>query len=194
MAAPRQQRAGSLAAVVTNFAAVTTATNATAGDVAGYLQNHQLQQGQGGAAITQDSQQYIANTANGSTIYLVASTAAYRNTNGTGAETTTNSYTFFSGTNQIQSLSVSLPVISSSQNGPGTADSSTIFYDASERPIWTKDADGFLNYTAYDQATGAVVKTIKDVDTTRTGDFSNLPTGWTTPTGGGLHLLTQVTV
>ena len=33
-------------------------------------------------------------------------------------------------------------------------------------PIWTKDADGFINYTAYDPATGAVVKTITDVDTT----------------------------
>jgi RHS repeat-associated protein len=32
------------------------------------------------------------------------------------------------------------------------------------------------------------------VDTTRTGDFQNLPSGWVTPAGGGLHLITQIAV
>src|SRR5262249_23920022 len=36
--------------------------------------------------------------------------------------------------------------------------------------------------------TGAVLKTITDVDTTQTSDFANLPSGWSTPVGGGLHL------
>src|SRR5205085_1440289 len=58
-------------------------------------------------------------------------------------------------------------------------------------PIWTKDPDGFLAYAAYDPATGAVVKSIADVNTQDTGDFSNLPAGWTTPAGGGLELITQ---
>jgi YD repeat-containing protein len=43
-------------------------------------------------------------------------------------------------------------------------------------------------------ATGAVTKTIDDVDTTRTTDFTNLPTGWTTPSGGGLHLISTFLV
>src|SRR5262249_55208997 len=54
--------------------------------------------------------------------------------------------------------------------------------------------DGFVHYTAYDVATGAVTKTIVDVDTNRTNDFTGLPSGWATPTGGGLHLLTQYEV
>src|SRR5262249_14896829 len=33
-----------------------------------------------------------------------------------------------------------------------------------------------------------------DVDTARTGDFQNLPAGWATPAGGGLHLVTQYEV
>lgn len=59
---------------------------------------------------------------------------------------------------------------------------------------WSKDADGFIAYTAYDQATGAVVRTIQDVDTTQTSDFAGLPGGWSTPGGGGLHLITTLLV
>jgi hypothetical protein len=51
-----------------------------------------------------------------------------------------------------------------------------------------------LTYTAYDAATSAAVKTIIDVDTTQTSDFTGLPSGWSTPTGGGLHLITTVEV
>jgi hypothetical protein len=65
-----------------------------------------------------------------------------------------------------------------------------VFNDAYGRPIWTMDAAGFIGYTQYDDATGAVVKTIADVDTTQTGTFSNKPAGWSTPSGGGLHLTT----
>src|SRR5207244_13659614 len=62
--------------------------------------------------------------------------------------------------------------------------------DTVGRPIWVKDGDGFLHYIEYDSATGAVTKTIADVDTTKTSDFANLPAGWATPAGGGLHLIT----
>jgi RHS repeat-associated protein len=60
--------------------------------------------------------------------------------------------------------------------------------------VWTKDPDGFLSYAAYDVATGAVVKTIADVNTANTGDFVGLPAGWSTPAGGGLHLVGQYEV
>jgi YD repeat-containing protein len=63
-------------------------------------------------------------------------------------------------------------------------------FDAVGREIWSRDGDGFLRYTEYDAQTGAVVKSIVDVDTSRTAHFQNLPAGWLTPTGGGLHLVT----
>src|SRR5207248_2285494 len=69
-------------------------------------------------------------------------------------------------------------------------DTQTTVYDTYGRPVWTKDGDGFLNYTAYDEASGAVVKTVTDVNTSNTSDFTGLPSGWSTPTGGGLHLIT----
>ena len=58
------------------------------------------------------------------------------------------------------------------------------------RVIWTKDAAGFLSYTEYDDVTGGITKTISDVDTTQTSTFANLPSGWSTPTGGGLQQTT----
>ena len=85
-------------------------------------------------------------------------------------------------------------MISSGENGPGSADVTTTVLDAYGRPIWEKDADGFLTYTAYDGASGAVVKSITDVNTTDTSEFSNLPSGWSTPSGGGLNLITTTTV
>jgi RHS repeat-associated protein len=128
------------------------------------------------------------------TFYPVANKTVYRNTDGTGAETTQYAYTWFPGTARGQSKTVTKPVVSAAQNGPGTPDVETTVYNPYGMPIWTRDGDGFINYTQYDAGTGAVVKTIADVDTTRTTDFQDLPAGWVTPPGGGLHLETQTDV
>ena len=52
-------------------------------------------------------------------------------------------------------------------NGPGTAVVTEQVFDAAGREIWSRDGDGFLRYTEYDAQTGAVVKSIVDVDTSR---------------------------
>jgi hypothetical protein len=176
------------------YAASTTATETTPGNAAGYLEEDAVQQGQQGTPVEQDSALYFQHTGGNLTIDPVASSTVYRNTDGTGGETTSDAYTWVSGTVGMASDTTTLPVISAAQNGPGTADSQETVFDSYGRPVWSKDADGFINYTAYDPATGAVVKTITDVDTTKTGDFTGLPTGWSTPTGGGLHLITQYVV
>ena len=80
------------------------------------------------------------------------------------------------------------PVVGSTQNGPGTADTETAHFDAYGRVSWAKDGDGFLHHAAYDVGTGAVTKAITDVNTSQTGDFTGLPSGWSTPSGGGAHL------
>src|SRR5262249_50100556 len=120
----------------------------------------------------------------------LATDTVYRNDNGTGAETYSSSYTWYAGTALIQSETDTAPVISTTQNGPGTADVTTTFFDPFGNAQWIKDPAGYLHYLAYDAATGAVVKTIVDVDTTQTGQFTNLPSGWSTPAGGGLNLVT----
>src|SRR5262249_57801648 len=99
--------------------------------------------------------------------------------NGTGAETTSYSYSWRTTptgtTAQIQAQTVSRPVVSAAQNGPGTPDVETTVFDVYGRPTWHRDPDGFLTFTGYDQATGAVLKTITDVDTTRTYDLEDRP-------------------
>jgi YD repeat-containing protein len=192
---------------LTDYYASTTATvstgttlnvsTATAGGAAGYVEDTKIENGETATPILQSTTSYFGHQdSSGNVVFVDAQDSQYRNTNGTGAETTTNGYTFFSGSNQQQTMTTSLPVISSSQNGPGTADVSTMVYNPLGQTVWTKDADGFISYTAYDKATGAVVKTIQDVNTSDTSDFdaSTLPTGWTTPTGGGLELITTYAV
>ena len=46
----------------------------------------------------------------------------------------------------------------------------------------------------YDTQTGAVVKSIVDVNTTFTADFQDLSASWSTPAGGGLHLVSTFDV
>ncbi|HLJ97197.1 MAG TPA: RHS repeat-associated core domain-containing protein [Gemmataceae bacterium] len=127
-------------------------------------------------------------------VYPIATQTVYRNADGTGAETTSYSYTWFAGSTRMQSQTMSRPVVSADQNGPGIADTQSTVYDVDGRPIWQRDGDGFLTYTAYDPSTSAVVEQIVDVDTSRSGDFQDLPAGWTTPAGGGRHLITRYEV
>jgi RHS repeat-associated protein len=153
-----------------------------------------LQRGIFGDPVPQKAITYTSHTVNGISVHPVASETVYRNDDGTGAETTSYDYTWSSSSNRPLSMTVTLPTVGSSQNGPNSADVSATFYDAYGRATWQKDADGFIRYTEYDPATGAVTKTITDVDTSQTSDFTGLPTGWSTPTGGGLHLKWVFTV
>jgi RHS repeat-associated protein len=166
------------------YSATTTATTSTPGSVAGYLEKVTIQQGELADPIQQAQQTYIASTAGSTTIYLPASSTVYANTDGTGALTTSYAYSFFSGTVQIESQTTTDPA--------GGVD--TVVFDTYGRPTWKKDAKGFLHYAAYDNQTGAVIKAITDVNSSQTGDFTGKPSGWTTPTGGGLHLITNYEV
>jgi RHS repeat-associated protein len=178
----------------TTYYTSTTANDTTAGGVAGYVYQTFVQRGAGGTPVLQSTTDYIRRVAGGTTVYLVAHQTQYRNTNGTGGETTSYAYTFFSGSLQPQQVTTTLPAVTTGENGSGSATSTVQVFDSRGRVIWQKDAAGFLTYTQYDDVTGAITKTIQDVDTTQTGTFSNLPSGWTTPTGGGLHLTTTDTV
>jgi RHS repeat-associated protein len=185
-----------------DYYSANSAGETTAGGVVGYLQDVKIEQGQQGVppgtTILQSSSQYFLHSAiiAGNTVNIapLANSTVYSNPGDTSGPMTSYSYTWFSGTAMAQQVTVNLPVISSGQNGPGVADSETIVNDIYGRPIWHKDADGFIDYTQYDQATGGVVKTIIDVNTNNTNDFQG-PAPWTsTPGYVPLHLITQMTV
>ena len=130
------------------------------------------------------------------TIYPVADTIVYR-TAGSAGDTTTYAYTWqadASGnpTFAPATLTTTLPDVSAAEDGPGTADVTTDVFDADGNVAWERDADGYIAYAAYDVATGGLLKTIADVNTADTADFSGsaVPSGWATPAGGGLELIT----
>jgi RHS repeat-associated protein len=184
---------------LTAYAATTTATSTTPGDVQGYVQNRSVKQGSSGTAVLQESFTYIAHTATeqvAATTYPLAARTIYRNTNGTGGQTTTYSYSWqippgdTNQSNQVGSLTTTYPTVTTAQNGSGAATSTIQFFDQFRRPTWFKDENGFIFYKQWADVTGGLLVGISDVDTTKTGDFVNLPTGWTTPAGGGLHLKT----
>ncbi|MDW8267040.1 MAG: hypothetical protein RMJ52_17095, partial [Gemmataceae bacterium] len=176
------------------YGTVTTASETTPGDAAGWLKQVAVQRGELGTAIPQQDVTYIKRTVGASDLFFAADITVYRNDDGSGAITTSLAYTWQGTTAQPASVTVTLPAVSTAQNGSGTATTLTTVFDTFGRPIWQKDGDGFLTYIEYDPATGAVVKEIRDVDTTQTATFSNLPSGWTTPAGGGLHLTTTYEV
>ena len=182
---------------ITNYYSATTATGSTAGGVAGFVQNTEVQQGQGGSPILQDSKTYYARTEGGATIYPLATNTTYGTTGGGDPRTTTTTYGFAAGSNQVLWKEVQQPVITNSQDGPGSsstdlanAATTWTYFDSFGEPTWTKDGLGYIDYTRYDPDTGAVLETITDVNTAITSDFSNLPASWTTYTGGGSTGLT----
>ncbi len=145
-----------------DYYSTTTATETTPGGVTGYQYDTQIQQGQQGTLIPQEKFQYFAHTANGITVNPLATDTVYRNTDGTGGETTSYSYTYFAGTVQMQSMTTTMPVISTSQNGPGTPDVTTSVYDNYGRQIQSTDGGGFVTSTQYDPGTGAVTQSVQD--------------------------------
>jgi hypothetical protein len=76
-----------------DYYGTTTATETAAGGVAHYWQDVKVQQGQQGALIPLESWQYYAHAFSGQTVAPVATDTVYRNTDGSGAETTSSAYT-----------------------------------------------------------------------------------------------------
>jgi hypothetical protein len=190
----------------TTYGTTTTATSSIPGSVAGYVESQAVQQGYAGTPIITASQQYIARTDadSGVTIYPVASETVYRNNDGSGAETTTYTYGWSGDTDAETEVTVTEPIVSATENGSGTAATTETYYDSYGRPVWTVDANGYITYTKYDTATGAIVEQVQDVNPTTITDpsvtgptrSSSLPTALaltTTTQVDGLGRATKVT-
>jgi RHS repeat-associated protein len=172
-------------------------SSTASGEVDGYLKAEKVQQGDTGTAITTFKQLYTSRTVDTGnlaerTIYPVQYQRRYRNTNETGQQETSYSYTYFSSALQPQSVAETAPTVTTGQNGSNSAEVFTSYMDSYGRTIWTKNEDGFINYFAYDAGTGTVSRVIRDVDTDNTGDFANLPSGWSN--SAGLHLKSDMTI
>jgi len=155
----------------------------------GRVQHEKIKQGELGTEIKRRSYEYASHTGGGRTVNPISKETVYRNEDGTGAIETSFSYTFHSGTVQIEERVTTLPAIPTSQNGSGTSNTRTERFDAEGNLIWTKGERDFIHRNKYDASTGALVQTIQDVDTTQVSDE---PSGWSTPSVGGKHIVTDM--
>jgi hypothetical protein len=128
------------------------------------------------------------------TIYPVNSATSFANIDQSGARTTSYAYSWVGDTGRISRMITNLPAISGSHNGPGTADKTATYYDAYGRISWTQDGDGYLNYSTYDDSTGAVTKQILGVDTSQSSDFTGKPTDFPNAVIDGPHIKTVIDV
>ena len=63
-------------------------------------------------------------------------------------------------------------------------------FDISGRITWQKDELGIITYHGYDVVSGLEIRTIQDVDTAKTSDFTTpVPSGWSTVPEAGKHLI-----
>jgi RHS repeat-associated protein len=165
----------------------TTATPTTPGGAEGFPQSIQLQEGTGGTPITQREVTYFERTDGIATIYPVAESTVFRDDAGTEPIVTSFAYTWFGSTIQTEQQTKTLPIVPTAQNGTNTTDTITQIYDELGNLIWNRDPRGYITFQAYDLPTGEVIQSIQDVD----GAKLTLPAGWSTPAGGGLHLITD---
>ena len=147
-----------------------------------------VQQGSSGAPILQRATVTLQQTApNGQVIRVPAQRTLQADEQGQQPLPTTLAYQYWPKTCQPQSRVATLPVVSTDQNGPGTAATVQQAYDIFGRTNWSMDERGFITYRQRDPTTGAVTQLIRDVD----GSQLAFPSGWSTPAGGGLHLVSD---
>ena len=101
----------------------------------------------------------------GTTSFYTSSSTQYQNAGGSGAETTTYSYTFFPDNEAtgaaIETETTALPAVPTADGGTGSSPTSTDVYNSLGQLVWSQDANGSISYTAYDPATGAVNEQIR---------------------------------
>src|SRR5262249_28813169 len=88
---------------LTDYYNSTTATSTTAGGVAGFFKDSKIQHGSQGTPVLQETKDYFNQTGQGRANVVLADDTVYRNTDGTGAETTSYGYTWFTNTVAVQS-------------------------------------------------------------------------------------------
>ncbi|GIX04973.1 MAG: hypothetical protein KatS3mg114_0842 [Planctomycetaceae bacterium] len=155
----------------------------------GYVKTEQIMKGQLGTPITLRSWEYTNHTEGDTTVFPVAKEIRYPDESNPSQQIITGyEYTFHAGTTQIAQQTTILPVIPTSQNGSGTSNSRKDYFDTLGYRTWSMDERGFITRYVYNTRNGALVQRIDDVDTSV---VSGAPAGWSTPSGGGLNLITD---
>lgn len=140
-----------------------------AGDVARKLKAKYIRNGDAGTRVIQASYSYYkVSIPGGTTVYPLATQSVYPVgvSPSLTAYITTYSYTWYTGTTQMKSQTVTKPAVASTKNGSNSATSETTYFDLAGNPVWFVNAAGYITYYKYSSATGALIQEIVDVNPT----------------------------
>ena len=170
-----------------------TTTNSGTGAVAGLLNYEGVKKGSGGSVIKTRELTYENYLQGSRRICPVRAEMLFQSdvSGGSVASTTTYIYTLFTGSLRFEQLETALPAISATENGSGTSNRRIERYDQYGQLLWRREERGFLTRFRYDNASGGRTQRIDDVATGQITDSPAVPSGWSTPAGGGLHLVTD---
>ena len=170
----------------------------------GYVSADKIQKGESGTAIKLREYEYTSRPVDGSSssssssssggpsepaAWFTSKETVYpSDTDQTKKIVTSYSYTFYPDTTQVKEKVTTLPAVPTDQNGSGQTDTRREYFDEYGNLIWAMGERGFITRYKYDIVSGAMTQMIQDVDTAQVTDE---PTGWETPTGGGLHIVTD---
>ena len=173
--------------------------NSVTGAVAGYLRYEKIQpawNASGNDVIKLREWQYTAYSpgSNRGTIYAVSDVTVFYCEEGGGTDDATIHFDYDWHLNSFQVLqrTIQWPVVPTEQHGVGTSgpvEQRMEYFDEHGHVTWLKDERGFLTRYQYDLATGGILQIIRDVNTGLITDAPAVPSGWTTPSGAGLHLI-----
>lgn len=139
-----------------------------------------LQNGTSGNRIVLQRYEYTKRQVDSRIRWYVSSLTHYTDEAGTNSATTSYAYTFFPNSLQISRRTTTLPDSANREE----------CFDISGRITWQKDELGIITYHGYDVVSGLEIRTIQDVDTAKTSDFTTpVPSGWSTVPEAGKHLI-----
>ncbi|MFM7213877.1 MAG: RHS repeat-associated core domain-containing protein [Verrucomicrobiota bacterium] len=162
-------------------------TTPPTGGVTGYLQYQKIKQGSGGTVVKVGEWLYTTRTVGSDRRVVPWKDIVYQSdaSGGSDAATTEYTYTWQGSTLQIDELTVTLPVVATTQNGSGTATSWKQKFDAYGRVTWKLDERGYITGYTYDLSTDGLTKVVED---------ASVSTPWTPVAGSHLNLTTDMTV
>ena len=171
-----------------------TTTGSGGVGVEGYKQFDKIQHGTAGSEILlkkyEYSQRQVTSGEDTTTIYPLLRETVYpteTSTDTNGVATEYQNTSWHTDTLQVEERTTVLPAVPAAQNGSGTAATRTERFDLRGNLVWSRDERGTISYNKYDTLTGNLLQSIADVN----GSLLTLPTGWSTPAGDGLHLVTD---
>ena len=129
--------------------------------------------------------------------YLLDSETRYpkETTTDTGGETTSYSFTFHSADAlAVKKRTTTLPVVTTEQNGKGTAYTTKQYFELDGKPTWHLDAEGNVHYRGFDSDRGTVTIQVTDIDTDTADRPSGVPAAPDTDfaSSDGLNIVTRM--